>query len=210
MDHARHITFRGRACRPAMTLLELVVVIATIGVLAAIAVPRASRAFQRAGHAGVMRDWGTLQRQIDLYAMEHMGAYPAQRAAGDAAALTEEAFLAQMLWRTTLGGDASDKAGAGYDFGPYLAVGVPALKAGRHAGEAGVFVIQSSAAPRYMPAQAVGWVYQPLTGEIVPNIPLTEGADGAVVIDENSPDSLGARPGAGGAGRAGMDSLGSG
>lgn len=198
MPPARIIRARGGNRRSAMTLLELVVVIATIGVLAAIAVPRASRAFQGAGHAAVMRDWSTLQRQIDLYALEHMGAYPAQRGSGQAEELTEVAFLQQLLQATTPAGESSDKPKDGYFLGPYLVAGMPALKAGRHAGRAGVFVIQDTSAPRYMSEEPVGWVYQPRTGEIVPNIPLTEGASGALTIDISAPEALGARPGAGG------------
>lgn len=152
------------------TLVELVLVIAIIGVLAAIAIPRLSRGSAGAAVAATREDLALLQRQIELYAAEHGGVYPAYRSDGANAAHTEGAFLRQMLGYSNRLGEISVTQSPAYPFGPYLE-GIPPLKAGPQAGNTGVLVITGNTEFSYQKSGGYGWLYNDTTGRIVANLP---------------------------------------
>ena len=58
------------------SLLELVIVVVIMGIIAAIAIPRMSRASKSAGEAAVESNLAVLQNAIEQYAAEHDGTYP--------------------------------------------------------------------------------------------------------------------------------------
>lgn len=169
--------------RKAFTLLEVVIVAATMAVIASIAVPRITRALSNAGATSTLQDWNVLQRQIDLFALEHHGRYPGQTAAGEHSAGSSEAFVAHMTMPSNSNGDVKEEASADVPLGPYIVHQIPALKAGVHAGSARVLMAKPGLAPEFAPDEDAGWVYQCETGEIVPNVPLARPAGGGVAID---------------------------
>lgn len=175
-------TDRARAAqvRRAFTLLEMIVVIATMAVIASIAIPRLSKAFEGAGKSAVSQDWSTLQRQIDLYALEHDGHYPGFGANPSKQALAHELFSAQLTVWSNRGGDTSVDPDPEFQLGPYVRGSIPTLKAGVHAGSNRVHFAAAGVAPAYMHAVDAGWIYQVQTGEIVPNVALR--ADNLSVI----------------------------
>jgi general secretion pathway protein G len=162
---------RLRRAARGFTLLELTLVALIVGVVSALAVPRLSRAGRNADVAAQHEDWSRVQRQIEFYATEHGGAYPASVGDGVNAAGTAAAFRNQMTRFTAADGRASQSLAAPYIYGPYLRGGLPPLKLGPHAGRSGVYVISGTAVPSYQAGRAVGWVYNATTGEILPNIP---------------------------------------
>ncbi len=58
------------------SLLELVIVIVIMGIIAAIAIPRMSRASKSAGESAAESNLSLLQNAIEQYAAEHDGTYP--------------------------------------------------------------------------------------------------------------------------------------
>lgn len=163
---------RPKTLRGAFTLLELIVVIATMAVIASIAIPRISKAFDGAGKSAVGQDWATLQRQIDLYALEHDGHYPGFGANPSKQALAHETFSAHLTAWSNRAGDTSVDPDPDFPYGPYVRGSIPTLKAGPHAGSNTVHFAAPGVAPAYMPEVDAGWIYQMQTGEIVPNVAL--------------------------------------
>ncbi len=160
-------TYKGPAPHRAFSLVELVVVVVIIGSIAAIAIPRISRGAEGAGQAALGADLGVLRRAIDMYAAEHGGAFPAERADGrGGTARSEDAFVSQLTLFTSFAGLASDVRDANFRYGPYLRA-VPPAPVGPKIGMTGVKV--GTTGPAFATGEDVGWVYNVLTGEIIVN-----------------------------------------
>ena len=157
--------------RAAFTMLEVILVISIIGVLSAIAVPRLATAGTGAEYAAQHRDWQVVQKQIELFAIEHFGVYPAGVGDGSNAAYTSAAFANHIGRFTDVNGNASATRSANHPFGQYLRDGLPAIHYGPHKGRSGVRVITGSTSPQYAAGQVVGWIYNATTGDIIPNVP---------------------------------------
>ena len=164
------------AARAAFSLTELIVVVVIIGVLAAIAVPRFSQGVSQAGPAASMQDLAILQQQIELYALEHGGVYPAYNSDGTNAAHSEGAFLSQLTQYSDSQGQVSPTPSNLFRFGPYLRHDMPPVKYGPKSGLSGVLVVTGNTALLYQAGQDVGWLYNDTTGEIVANEPDALGA----------------------------------
>lgn len=101
--------------RRAVSIVELVIVVAIIGLIAALAIPRLSGAEEEDRDAATRPALVVLRTAIELYAHDH-GHYPGQCDADlDAAALTPDALVAQLTERTNADGTC------GGAYGPYLA-----------------------------------------------------------------------------------------
>ncbi len=95
------------------SLLELVIVIVVMGILAAVAIPRMSRASKSAGEAAAKTNLKLLEVSIEEYAAEHDGTYP-----------TLDDFDDQLT--TEIG-----------DYGPYVKE-IPEMTTGDNKGSTGV------------------------------------------------------------------------
>ena len=155
----------------AFSILELIVVVVIIGILAAIAIPRFSRGAGGTGRKVTQQNLSVLQGQIELYAVQHQGVYPALNGDGTNAAHTESAFLSQMTSHTDLAGNASNIADTTHRFGPYLRKGIPPMTFGPQADNTGVLVLTGATELAYQAAGGFGWVYNDTSGEIMPNAP---------------------------------------
>lgn len=165
------------------SLVELVIVVMIIGIIAAIAVPRISQAANTAPEKALRGNLRTLRTVIDLYAAEHVGAYPGyhkidgkQKGDGD-----EEDFYAQLLECSTETG-VTGSCTPPRVFGPYLRE-IPRLNVGKNAEEKADEVKFKTEVPlQEHEGDHTGWIYNPENGEIIANtkdvdsqgIPFTE------------------------------------
>jgi prepilin-type N-terminal cleavage/methylation domain-containing protein len=145
----------------AFSLIELVIVVAIIAILAAVAIPRFTRGSARAGSAALQADLRQLRSAITIYAVEHNNTWPGPDAASFPKCLTSY---------TDLAGNASPTKTGTYRFGPYL-LAVPPCPVGENAGgpRASEVLISTDSPPKPSPTTGEGWVYNPATGEILPN-----------------------------------------
>ena len=167
-------------CRPAYSLVEMMMVIVIIGMLAAMAIPRMSRgSTQRAGAAALAADLTRLRGALDRYAAEHAFAYPGPE---------EADVVAQLTLYTNVAGATASTRGSGYVFGPYL-VSIPALQVGPNKGARRILIDNQSPPQPDVSKTEFGWVYNPSTGEIVPNI--DGGEDVGIIISGLTSGAMG-------------------
>lgn len=105
--------------RAGFSMLELAIVLAIMGVIAAIAIPRLSAASHNAMVNTLTADTRRLQTAVDLYIAEHQGLSPAQEPDGSYS--TNSAMFALRLtgW-TNEAGEPVDPADPAAGFGPYI------------------------------------------------------------------------------------------
>lgn len=106
---------RRAAQRPAFSLVELAMVVATIAMIAAVAVPRMSSAAERSRDAALVASTDVLQRALDMYSVEH---YDLTAAHLDGVKDTDGTKFVQRLLRPT--DEGGNVGGGGAVFGPYL------------------------------------------------------------------------------------------
>jgi len=152
------------------SLVELVIVVVIIGIVAAIAVPRVSRGASAASEVALRGNLTALRSAVDLYAAEHLGAYPGYhkidgQLKGDG---KEDDFYAQLL-------ECSSDTGitGAYTppriFGPYLRE-IPRLNVGKNAEKKADEVKFKTEVPlEEHEGDDTGWIYNPENGEIIAN-----------------------------------------
>ncbi len=101
--------------RSAFAPIEVVLVILTTGIVAAIAIPRLGGAADRARDSTMVGSAAQLQRAVELYTAEHADLNPVTEP--DGSTTTSGATLVFRLMRFT---DDHGNVGAGGPFGPYL------------------------------------------------------------------------------------------
>ena len=159
---------KKRAKSKAFSLVELVIVVVILGVIAAIAVPRISRGARGASDSALRADLAAMRNGIDLYAAEHVGAFPAVAT-----------FEAQMTTYTDEAGAAVPVKDAAHLYGPYLRAipGLPVAGAGLTAGAKGDTAVAAAA------GAGVGWVYDATSGAILANTGTAADEDGTPYSD---------------------------
>lgn len=152
----------------AFSLVELVIVVVIIGVIAAIAVPRISGGAAASDESALKADLTALRNVIDRYAAEHNGTFPGAAADGLGGTVNSSvSFVNQLIGFSNAQGQVSLTQNPAYRFGPYLRR-VPPLPVGDNRNSVGV-AIDTSSSPPVVTGDSEGWVYNPLTGEIIAN-----------------------------------------
>ena len=140
--------------RRGFSLIELIIVVVIIGIIAAIAIPRMSRGAEGAADSALTGDLAVLRNGIDLYAAEHVGAFPALATFSD-----------QMVQYTDDAGGTSATKDATHIYGPYLRA-VPLLPIPPEKGSTLVTGVLGTA--------GAGWVYDAAAGTITANSTVTD------------------------------------
>ena len=138
------------------SLLELVVVVVIIGIIAAVAIPRLSRGSAGAADSALAGNLAVLRNAIDLYAVEHGGAFPK-------VAVVENARLKY----TDHNGAISATKDTTHIYGPYIRK-IPPLPGGARKKNTKIAATA---------ADDVGWIYGEATGTINANCAATEKDD---------------------------------
>jgi len=137
----------------AFSLLELVIVVAIIAILAAIGIPRLSRGTRGAADSALSGNLSLLRNSIDIYAAEHLNAYPTAANAGN-----------QLTQYTDQAGGVNASKDTTHIYGPYLR-SVPPLSVGARRGGTDIAAAD---------ANDVGWIYTEGTGVIRANTTASE------------------------------------
>jgi prepilin-type N-terminal cleavage/methylation domain-containing protein len=161
-----------KAVRRGVNLVELLLVVIIIGIVASIAIPRASRGSRVPGNPELVNSLAILRTAVEEYAADHEGRFPgtnADRTAGDAAL-----FVGQTTKFTSVTGGVSDIRTSIHRFGPYIRHRIPSVPVGGHRGEWQVAIDIENLMPKVDMTRPAGWIYNPLTGDIIAN---ADGAD---------------------------------
>ncbi|HNY78273.1 MAG: prepilin-type N-terminal cleavage/methylation domain-containing protein [Sedimentisphaerales bacterium] len=153
--------------RNGFTLVELMIVVAILGILGAIVFPTYQSNTAEAKASSAKSNLSILRTQIELYKMQHNGALPGSAMGGP---IAEGLLPEQFLGTTAIDGDSSPSKTPSdpYLYGPYLRT-IPTNPFNSEsnikystdfATDAGVVVS--------------GWLYNTATGEICLNYPGTD------------------------------------
>lgn len=148
------------------TLIELLIVVVILGILAAVAIPHFRGETNDAKQAALDQDLAIMNKALELYRLEHAGAYPGT-IGGETSWGT---FATQMTAQT----DKYGKPGSRY--GPYLRTGIPLNP----------FTATRTGAIKGAPKIAAGtaWIYDPASGII--EAATTKGAE-EIITDPDTP-----------------------
>jgi general secretion pathway protein G len=146
--------------KPAITFVEILIVVLLVGVIAAVAVPRISRGARGVAESDVLTDLTALRNAVRLYHREHNGTFPAQDN-------SPSSFIDQLTRRTDAQGNVGTDP-AIYIYGPYLRGPVPAISVGPNRGANGVFVAPTGPTVDES-LTTVGWIYNSTTGDLIAN-----------------------------------------
>lgn len=146
----------------AFSLVELMIVVAVLGILAAIVVPQLQSHTTDAKAAAARSNLHHLRGAIELYTAQHRGVPPGYPNGNVSAAPTPLAFAYQLCGSSNESGATAAPGTPGYDLGPYLKT-VPRNPFNNHWG---LTVIGNDAQIPAEPPGVAGWVYRPATKTI--------------------------------------------
>lgn len=157
---------KTRVRRTALSVVELIIAFVILGLLAALAIPRFSRAGQNTQEDELRHGLSILRTAVELYRTHHDG-YPGTidgRPASNAA----ELFAAQLSRRTTSDGRPCE-SGSSACHGPYIRDGLPRSPFRRGGGPGRVHVLSATGEPRADAAVDADWLFDCRTGYLIVN-----------------------------------------
>ncbi|UCD53123.1 MAG: prepilin-type N-terminal cleavage/methylation domain-containing protein [Phycisphaerales bacterium] len=150
-----HPTYRRPKVRHAATsgfsLLELVIVIAIIGIIVAIAAPRIGNLGSRAEEAAIVRDLAIWRNAIERYRAEHIGTPPLG--------------LYALTAYTNDNGIMSFTKTEEFIYGPYIHR-IPPCPSGSHKGATGWAPVSSNPPVTETDTPSCGWLYHSSSGSV--------------------------------------------
>lgn len=136
--------------RRAFSLIEVLMVVATLAIIAGVVLPQVGSALDDAKHSAMLSHLHELSNAIQRYRIDHDGMPPD---------LLSERGLPQLTSKTNLDGDPG--VGAEFVYGPYMLEGIPENPLNRSRS-----VFRVNTAPPANLQSRIGWAYHPDTGQI--------------------------------------------
>ncbi len=156
-----------KTVRRGVNLVELLLVVIIIGIVASIAIPRASRGSRITGEPELVNDLAILRTAIEQYAADHEGRFPGTNP--DRTAGSPASFVDHLTKFTSVTGEVSDIRTSTHRLGPYIRHGIPAVPVGGFKGQSQVAIDVENLMPKVDITRPAGWIYNPLTGDIIAN-----------------------------------------
>jgi len=150
--------------KKAFTLMEILIVVAILGILAAIVIPTFSGHIQEAKEAAAKDDLRILRNAIGLYAAQHNNVPPGYLLGKSFLSPVFPYFRLQLLYSTNKDGGTAAIGADGYPLGPYLS-DLPKNPFKK----ASTGILKMIANGQDMPAEATGtydWIYKAATKDI--------------------------------------------
>jgi type II secretory pathway pseudopilin PulG len=157
-----------------VSVVELIIAIVILGLIAALTIPRFSRAGQGTTEDELRHRLSVLRTAIELYRTDH-GDYPGM-IDGQVAEDGPEVFVAQLAGRTRADGRPCQGETSGC-FGPYIRDGLPRSPFEKGSGTGRVFIWTDTTEPRASDAIDADWLFDCRTGYLIANDAGTD-ADG--------------------------------
>jgi prepilin-type N-terminal cleavage/methylation domain-containing protein len=154
----------------AFSLVELLIVVAILGIIAAIVLPEFQAQTTQAKEAAAKDNLRILRNAIEIYAAQHSGTPPGYPNGNTAGLPIMIAFIMQLLRVTNAGHQMANPGTPGYPYGPYLSD----FPKNPFNGLKNVMMIANDA---QLPAEATGnsgWIYKPATKTVRLNWPGTD------------------------------------
>ena len=142
----------------AFTFIELLIVVAVIGILAAVVLPGLQDYSQNAKESAAKRNLQILRNAIERYAAQHNGIAPGYINNETSSTPNGMIFIKQLAMATNILGQAIDG-----NLGPYI-VNIPENPF--NGGKLVIVIDNSQPFPSEPPGGTQGWVYKPATKEI--------------------------------------------
>lgn len=156
--------------KKAFTLVELLIVAAILGILAAIIMPTFQSHVQLAKESTAKDNLRILRNAIELYASQHNDAPPGYPMADTSQEPIYVWFLSQMLAVTNIYGQVGQSGTPGYNFGPYLSD----MPKNPYNDKDDVTVLQNAENLPQQPTGNSGWIYHAATKTIKLDWPGTD------------------------------------
>ncbi|MDD5063138.1 MAG: type II secretion system protein [Phycisphaerae bacterium] len=141
--------------KKAFTLVELLIVVAILGILAAMTVPIFQNHIEKAKESAAKDNLRTLRNAIELYAAQHNG-FPPGYINGTLNPVPTT-VTRQLCWATTPDGVSAPRGTAGYPLGPYL----PTIPKNPFNDKNTMQVLGPATLFPDPPTGAFGWIYKP-------------------------------------------------
>jgi len=106
--------------KKAFSLVELMIVVAVLGILAAIVVPQFQSHATQAKEAAAKSNLRVLRSAIELYTAQHNGVPPGYPNGDITAAPSAPTFVAQLTQASNAWGQTAAVGTDGYNLGPYI------------------------------------------------------------------------------------------
>jgi general secretion pathway protein G len=152
--------------RGGFTLIEILIVVAILGILAAIVVPELSSASRQTRENVLKDDMRFMREQMLRYRIQHNDVPPGYVGGVTSGVPTEAAVVAQLTQFSDMLGNTSPAGSNVFEYGPYL----QRIPENPLTGKSGILVVANGGAmPAANPIANHGWIYKPETMEFKPN-----------------------------------------
>ena len=152
----------GQKMKTGLSIVELLIVVAILGILAAIVVPQFQSHTRQAREATAKESLQILRHLIEFYAAQHNDIPPGYPNGDVSQEPTLNWFLMQIGMATTASGEVAAIGTPGYPFGPYL----KKLPENPFNHSEVITIVANTEEFPTEAAGTAGWIYQPATRTI--------------------------------------------